>query len=816
MQIFLIKDAKNNIVHGSEAKKRTGCGINLQRTDNIGKYNVSGAVEDNFGIMTEVTCEKCQTYFTKRILKADRKEMNRMLKEEKKRSKTLGEDPNMVSLAEVQEQRLKKEKEEQRRAASKQAAPVETPAPQPVVQKTAPAPSNEAPELQFEQYTPPPKKPEPPTTTSYGGFALDNDLAQFALPKAEIDPTQAAFQANEGKNPNILAEQAAQARKEAEEAAAMQQAEEAAVPVLDDPDDIMAQFALPKAAPAISEEAAPEAEEPAAPVEESIDDIMAQFGVVPSSTVEEEEAPAPVDMDDIMAQFALPETEPETVQEETAAPVMDDVMAQFAMPEETVAEAEVIPEENPLDQFQLDTDVEEEGAMDEIADRLFGSMPVLEEAAEAVSEEAVLETTAEEVDPFAMLDQEMPALAPMQSAPVIEEVVAEVLDEEPVLEAADEEEIDVPMVEDIVLSVPEMPAPKPAAETEVPDLGDIILTVPESMAAPAETPAVEEIIPEVPVMAAPAETPAAEEIIPEVPVMTAPAAEVPVAPAVQPPMVQPVPQPVVQQPYAPQQPMMQNMAQPAMQQPMMQQPVPQFMGYDAQGQPVYGYAQPVVQQPVPQFMGYDAQGQPVYGYAQPVVQQPVAQPVPQPVVQQPVAQPAPQPVVQQPMAQPVPQQNIAAPVAPQPLNPEDFDTNLIEPINKMPKKSQGVRVSKIEQAEMPSIIRSAVQKSAAPKGNIFDQQDANVAALDSIEDILSMMGEDTSQFKKKDEPEVNLQFKEYKPKTKKAAAPKQPAPSAAPAPEVPQQMLSKEELKRQKREEKINAKFKKDLAKRGF
>lgn len=137
--------------------------------------------------------------------------------------------------------------------------------------------------------------------------------------------------------------------------------------------------------------------------------------------------------------------------------------------------------------------------------------------------------------------------------------------------------------------------------------------------------------------------------------------------------------------------------------------------------------------------------------------------------------------------------------------------------SKKSQKSQGVHVSKIQQAEMPSVIRNAVQKSAVPQGNIFDQQNNDVAALDSIEDILSMMGEDTSQFKKKkDEPEVNIQFKEYKPKAKKAPASKPAsAPQAAPAPTMAP-LPSKEESKRQKREEKINAKFKKDLAKRGF
>ena len=109
MQIFLIRDTKSNSVHATDTKKRTGCGINLQKPENMAKFSISGSVDDAFGLMTEVTCEKCQTVFTKRILKADRKEMDRMLKEEKKRTKIMGDDPNMVSLADVQKERQKQE-----------------------------------------------------------------------------------------------------------------------------------------------------------------------------------------------------------------------------------------------------------------------------------------------------------------------------------------------------------------------------------------------------------------------------------------------------------------------------------------------------------------------------------------------------------------------------------------------------------------------------------------------------------------------------------------------------------------------------------
>jgi hypothetical protein len=258
------------------------------------------------------------------------------------------------------------------------------------------------------------------------------------------------------------------------------------------------------------------------------------------------------------------------------------------------------------------------------------------------------------------------------------------------------------------------------------------------------------------------------------------------------------------------QPMPNMNAQPYMQQ---MQPMAQFMGYDAQGQPVYApYAQP---QMMPQFMGYDAQGQPVYApYAQPQMAAPMVQPA------APVAQPA------APAVQPEPEKKPLL-ISPMTTNvaveeklslPADTEHPSVEPMTyaRQSVRSQGVHVSKIEQkSDLPDFVRSAVSKSAAPQGNIFDQQNASVAVTDNIEDILSMMGEDTSAFQKKSaqNEEVTLEYQEYKPKARKSSASSKPAANTQRETERP---MTKEELKRQKRLEKIDAKFKKDLAKRGL
>ncbi len=829
MQIFLFRESKGNVVHGSDNKKRTGCGINLQRPDNMAKYTVGGTIDDVFELMTSVTCEKCQTAFTKKVLKADQKERNRMLKEEKKRAKTMGEDPNIVPLAEVQKTKKKNA-----------AAPVKEPVPEtpaveevPVQEEIAvpeiPAPAappvEEAPVPEFEEYVPPTKKPA--AAPGYSGFQMDSDLAQFALPNTGIDPTAAAFAANEGKNPNILAEQ--QKQEEPEDIMA-QFALPKSAPVLDDPEDIMAQFAMPQSTPAAVPEAVTDV-----PDTEDADDIMAQFSIPePAEAPAAPEAPVVNDLEDTMAQFSVDEAaEAPAVPEAPAADALDDIMAQFSVDDvvETPAAPEA-PAADALDDIMAQFSVEEPvNASVEPERDIFAEM----------SDMAVENTIHMEIDEFDMIAERMfgahrPRPAESEAAVAEPEILAEEEDDIASLLMPMDHDIAEPVeaavvtdeVEDNVIEVPHISIPvseMSPAEPDVPVLEPENITVPEMPAFTA--PAVEELPEEI------------EEVaVPEVPAFTAPA-----APAAEP--VQPAPAAPAFTNPAPMQTAVPNAVMPQMAQPVqnvqgmpnMQTMQPMFMGYDAQGQPVYGYAQPVM----PQFMGYDAQGQPVYAqpmmqqpYAQPVQQTPVAQPIPAPVQ---VAAPAlapvqPAPAPAQPAPAPVPEPapvKEAAPVKKRPLIspmtaepvaaathalPEDTEQPTVEPMSyPKKKKSQGVRVSTIKQAEMPDVIRSAVSKSAAPQGNIFDQQNAEVAVVDNIEDILSMMGEDTSKYKK-NEPDVNLQFKEYKVKPKKE--PKKTTEAEPKPAEEAARPLTKEELKRQKREEKINAKFKKDLAKRGF
>ena len=83
MQIFLINAINGGVVHGTENGKKTGCGINLTKPDNIGKF-VSGAPMQD---IVDITCEKCKMVLAKKLIKESNKELARQLKEEKKMQK---------------------------------------------------------------------------------------------------------------------------------------------------------------------------------------------------------------------------------------------------------------------------------------------------------------------------------------------------------------------------------------------------------------------------------------------------------------------------------------------------------------------------------------------------------------------------------------------------------------------------------------------------------------------------------------------------------------------------------------------------------
>ena len=79
MDIRLVTTSFNDEVHGTFNEKKTGCGINLLKSENVTRYHRSGIMRD----LGEITCEKCKTKIAKEMIKSDQKEMKLLLKEEK-------------------------------------------------------------------------------------------------------------------------------------------------------------------------------------------------------------------------------------------------------------------------------------------------------------------------------------------------------------------------------------------------------------------------------------------------------------------------------------------------------------------------------------------------------------------------------------------------------------------------------------------------------------------------------------------------------------------------------------------------------------
>ena len=165
--------------------------------------------------------------------------------------------------------------------------------------------------------------------------------------------------------------------------------------------------------------------------------------------------------------------------------------------------------------------------------------------------------------------------------------------------------------------------------------------------------------------------------------------------------------------------------------------------------------------PNPIFVGYSAQGQPVYqefdNYGQPI---PITQPV-----------------------------------------------YSLPPVQQTPPPSYG--------ANGGNVFQQAISNQNANKRSAFDMENGNATppVISSVEDMLSAMGETVTK-KKQDDNKVAINFVEYKAPPKQKPAPKAtPKPAEPPKPAAP---MTKAEAKRQKKLDKINAEFEKQLKARGF
>ena len=735
MDIRLVTTSFNDEVHGTFNEKKTGCGINLLKSENVTRYHRGGIMRD----LGEITCEKCKTKIAKEMIKSDQKEMKLLLKEEKLRAKKGIVDDGIVPLA--GEAKITKDQTQK-----------PAPAPKPVYQKPEPAA---------------PAQPANIGATIPGtGVAIDNSLAQFAINKPQAEPAPEA-----APQDNFL-DQFAINKPQAEP-------EPAPAPVQQD--DFLAQFAIN--APAQTEPE-PVQEAPAPSVPPVIDDISAAIAAMNSSPaaapqpaaepVQQAPTPAPApaaQADDILSMFSIeaPEkpvagtydndssvidvaeeslssVEPEPVQQATA-PVIDDISAAVEAAQNNIPkyEAPVQPAAAPEPVQQASSPAQEKSNVSEwdlIANQLFGANG--ESPQNAPKAEPVQQATAPVIDDIsAAVDavaQNVPKAEPVQqaTAPVIDDISAAV-------EAAAQN----------------VPKAEPVQQATAPVIDDISAAVDAVAQNAARTVA-----------------PAAAS---SKPVSVKPTPVKPAAPA-------PAPAPAVQQTAAP-------AGMPAMGQVIS---VPQITGYDAAKQPIYTYVQM-------QITGYGENGQPVLS--------------------------------------PVPGQEI--PEFEMPFNKNTRLQEAIRAAQEIPTSAHemtpGQRIAAAEAAKgspiSANVSKIATNQHTKATSQAFinaiseSKEYANQSLTDtqglqqrtrvigSIEDVLSQLGDNSLQQKKAVDAKVQQSipaFQEYKAPARSTSMSSAPAYRPTPRPSAPtdERFLSKAELKALKKQEKIDAKFRKEMAKR--
>ena len=700
MQIFLINAINGGVVHGTENGKKTGCGINLTKPDNIGKF-VSGAPMQD---IVDITCEKCKMVLAKKLIKESNKELARQLKEEKKMQKHGG--MGVAPMGPISS------------APTPPPAPARTsvapPPPAPVPPRAPAAPEKEVQPV-FTAYEPPVKQkaapaPEPVQPAPKAAPVQDDFLSQFAIPSpgAAQEPPKPAF---------VAPEPAPEPVQPAPKAAPVQ-------------DDFLSQFAIPSPGAAqeppkpafVAPEPAPEPIQPApkaAPIED-IDSILSQLSAPAAEPKPAAEAPkaAPMeDIDSILSQLSAPAAEPEPVKPEVIQP---EPVHPGSISITTGASDIVAVTEQQMQSW------------DDVANSLFSnSQPSKGYTASFDEEPAPIP-----VEPVAVA----PSPAPVPVQPVMPESAP--IPVEPVAVAPSPAPVPVQPV------MPESaPIPvEPVAVTPSP------APVPVQPVMPEPTP-----IPVEPVAVAPSPAP-----VPVQPVMPEPAS-IPVEPVA----VAPSPAPVPVQPVMPKPAPEEAIAPPPAQVvdniddvlASMQQKFAATAPVQADAPTPAQPTAPV--KPNPIFVGYSAQGQPVYqefdNYGQPI---PITQPV-----------------------------------------------YSLPPVQQTPHSSYGTNGG--------NVFQQAISNQNANKRSVFDMENGNATppVISSVEDMLSAMGETVTK-KKQDDDKVAINFVEYK------APPKQkPAPKATPKlaePPKPTAPMTKAEAKRQKKLDKINAEFEKQLKARGF
>ena len=85
MPIIVVKSNVDGLIHGTIDGKKTGCGIRYNYKDNIRKYSKGDTITDLVQAMKTLNCEKCRIVLSNKMIKEDRKAENKRDKEERKR-----------------------------------------------------------------------------------------------------------------------------------------------------------------------------------------------------------------------------------------------------------------------------------------------------------------------------------------------------------------------------------------------------------------------------------------------------------------------------------------------------------------------------------------------------------------------------------------------------------------------------------------------------------------------------------------------------------------------------------------------------------
>ena len=828
MDITLVTSTYNDDVHGTDNDKRTGCGISLFKPENITRFRRGDVMTD----LKEITCEKCKAALAKKIIKSDKKEMSRIIKEEKLRAKKGIEDEGIVPLGNTTARITG-----QPRAASEPVRqPVQTPPPvQPAYNQPAynqPAYSQPAYNQPVMNAPEPETVPQPailPKNITGTNVPIDSSLAQFAInvPKEE-DPVQ---------EDDFLAQFAIQKPEEEEETVGTV---ENTVPQ----NDFLAQFAIPS--PAVQQPAEVYAPESAVPENSGMDDITfnepasdvdvveQQYGesryqnddsiidieenevsaVEPDDNLGTEDDDAEVDLtsvsewnivaNQIFGFEGAEELNPDSNAEmegipapvQQTAPVIEDIPAPV---QQTAPVIEDIPA--PVQQTAP--------VIEDIPAPVQQTVPVIEDIPAPVQQTAPViddiaaaaEAAASSFNRFTAPVQPVgvPVYPTQQTAPVIEDIPAPVQQTAPVIEDVTAPvQQTAPVIDDIAaaaeaaassfnrFTAPVQPVGVPVYPTK--QTAPVIEEIPAPVQQTA--PVIEDIPAPAPVPT-PAPVPAQNDnergmnmhIYSSGDITTAPAPQqtAPVQPAPSVQQTAPVQSAPSVQPTAPVQPA------PAVQKPAAVQPqivnVPQFTGMDANGQPVYTYIQM-------QMTGYDASGKPILA------------PLP--------GQPAPQQMPQ-----------TAAPQTAAPQTPTAASTGYTVPTANISKIAVNQHTKPTSRAFVQAIANS---KGYANKNLIETQgMQVNAPMLTSIEDVLSQIDTGSAARAQSGQPAAAPKkaapvYNEYKANAQPAS--RMPA-SARPAPqqrhvEDDYRFMTKAEIKAKKKQDKIDAKFRKDMGKRGL